>query len=67
MSWKRHRARIGALSRSRPADDPELQNERRLLCAERLADHIGKVLAEDTLTDDDRKRIAALLIGGDRA
>lgn len=65
MSWQRHRARIGALSRSRPADDPELLTERRLLRVQRLAEHVTNVLAEKpALTDEDRRTIAALLIGG---
>ena len=40
-----HRARIGALSRDRQPDDPELLDAKRSLAAERLAEYIEKTLA----------------------
>ncbi|MGC5246435.1 hypothetical protein ACPXB3_05870 [Gordonia sp. DT219] len=62
-----HRAKIAALSRSRTADDPELIAAHRDLRAERLADHVQKVLADaPPLTDAQRERIAALLRVGPR-
>ena len=68
-----HRARVGALSRSRRPDDPELLNARRDLAAERLAAYVAKTVAQaPPLTAEQRDRIAALLrpipaagIGGD--
>lgn len=65
MSWTVERARVASLSRSRPADDPDLANARRNLRAERLADHIARVVAEaPPLTEAQRDRLAALLRGG---
>jgi hypothetical protein len=61
----RERGKIAALSRSRRPDDPELVEARRNLRAERLADHVRKVVAEaPSLTDEQRDRIAAILRGG---
>jgi hypothetical protein len=63
MSWKQERARIAGLTRSRPADDPELIEARRRLRAERLAEHVKKVVAEfPPLTDAQCERIAGLLL-----
>lgn len=65
MSWTSERARVASLSRSRPADDPDLVDARRNLRAERLAAHIEKVVAEaPPLTAEQRDRLAALLRGG---
>lgn len=65
MSWMHERARIASLSRSRAADDPDLIEARRNLRAERLADHVQRVVSEaPPLTDDQRARIAALLRPG---
>jgi hypothetical protein len=66
MSWTVERARYASLTRSRPVDDPELIAARRNLRAERLADHVRKVLAEDPLTPEARGQIANILTGGDR-
>ena len=57
-----HRARIGALSRDRRPDDPELLDAKRSLAAERLAEYIAKTLgAAPPLTDEQRTRLAELL------
>ena len=65
MSWTSERARVASLSRSRPADDPDLVDARRNLRAERLAAHIEKVVAEaPPLTAEQRYRLAVLLRGG---
>jgi hypothetical protein len=60
---RRERGRIGALSRSRAADDPELRAARRFVAREHLERHIEVLLAD--LTRDDRVRMAALLVDGD--
>ena len=60
--WRSPRARIAALSRSRPADDPDLVEARRDLHAARLAEHITRVVdAAPPLTDEQRDRLAVLL------
>lgn len=65
MSWTSERARVASLSRSRPADDPDLVDARRNLRAERLAAYIEKVVAEaPPLTAEQRDRLAVLLRGG---
>lgn len=62
MSWTQDRARVAALSRTRTRDDPDLVSARQTLKAERLAEHVAKVLAEaPPLSDGQRERIAALL------
>lgn len=64
MSWTAERARVASLSRSRPADDPDLINARRNLRCERLAAYIERVVDEaPPLTDDQRSRLAGLLRG----
>lgn len=64
MSWTAERARVASLTRSRAADDPDLIEARRNLRAERLADHIAKVVAEaPPLTEAQKDRLAALLRG----
>lgn len=68
MSWTAERARVASLSRSRPADDPDLMAARRNLRAERLADHIARKVAEwPPLTPDQLDRLSILLRGGDVA
>ena len=63
--WTHHRARIASLTRSRPADDPDLLDARRKLRTERLAEYIkATVDAAPALTDAQRDRLAALLRGG---
>lgn len=65
MSWTSERARVASLSRSRTADDPDLVAARLNLRAERLADHVAKVVnAAPPLSAAQRDRIAALLRGG---
>lgn len=65
MSWQAERARVASLTRSRTPDDPELVDARRNLRAERLAEHVRKVVAEaPPLSDEQRDRIAAILRGG---
>lgn len=60
-----HRARVGALSRSRTPDDPELVDARRSLAAERIADYIEQTVEKfPPLTDDQRDRLARLLRAG---
>jgi hypothetical protein len=62
------RARIAALTRSRPADDPELLGLKRDLKALRLEEHVRRVVDEaPPLTDEQRDRIASLLRLGGRA
>ena len=58
----RERGRVASLTRSRPADDPELIDARRDLAAAKLDAYVKRVLAEaPPLTDAQRDRIAALL------
>jgi len=64
MSWTSERARVASLSRSRTADDPDLLTARLNLRAERLADHVAKVVAQaPPLTPAQRDKIAVLLRG----
>jgi len=68
MSWTAERARYASLSRSRPADDPDLIEARRNLKAERLAEHIASVVNEaPPLSAAQRSRLAALFESGDAA
>ena len=61
-TWQHHRGRVAALSRDRAPDDPELLDERLSLRAERLADHVQRVVSQaPPLTEAQRDRIAALL------
>ena len=56
-----HRARIGALSRSRRHDDPELIEAKRGLLEAQAVAYIARVLAEaPPLTDEQRIRLAEL-------
>jgi hypothetical protein len=64
MSWQAERARLAFLTRSREPDDPDLVEARRNLRAERLAEHVRKVVAgAPKLTPEQRDRIAAILRG----
>lgn len=64
---RHYRAKVGALSRSRTSDDPELVGAARGLKAARLADHIKRVVdAAPPLTAEQRDRLATLLRGGGR-
>lgn len=63
--WTHYRGKVAALSRSRSDDDPELVDARRNMRAERLAEHIARVVAEaPPLTAEQRDRLAVLLRGG---
>jgi len=65
MSWTHERARVASLSRDRSPDDPELNDARRCLKTERLADYIKKTVdAAPPLTPEQRDRLAILLRGG---
>ncbi len=67
-TWAHERARVAALTRSRPADDPELVDARRNMRAERLADHIRRIVDDaPPLTAEQRDRLALLLRGGSTA
>jgi hypothetical protein len=62
--WRIERARLAALTRSRPSDDPELIEARRRFRATRLADHVTKALAEcPPMSQEQRHAVARLLIG----
>ncbi|SDV00469.1 hypothetical protein SAMN04488544_3323 [Microlunatus sagamiharensis] len=62
MSWTQDRARVASLTRSRPANDPDLIAARQSLKASRLADHIRSVVeSAPPLTTEQRARIASLL------
>jgi len=64
-TWTHERAKVASLTRSRKADDPELISARQRLAADRLAEHVAKVVAKaPPLTPAQRDRIAALLRGG---
>ena len=69
MSSVTHYAgQVGALSRSRANDDPDLIQARHQLRVAKLEDHIAKVVAEaPPLTDEQRDRLAVLLRGGAHA
>jgi Spy/CpxP family protein refolding chaperone len=57
-----NRARVGALSRSRDEDDPELLAARRDLKAARLTDYVQRTLASaPPLTPEQRAKLAELL------
>ena len=61
-SWTKERARIASLSRSRPADDPEIIEARRNLKALKLSEYVSKVVADaPPLTPEQSSKIAALL------
>ena len=62
-SWRSHRARVGALSRDRAPDDPDLAAARRDLTTSRLEDHVRRALTgEHPPTPEQRARIAAILV-----
>ena len=63
-----HRARVGALSRDRAPDDPELVAARQNLRALSLEEHVRRVVAEaPPLSPEQLDRIAALLRSGGAA
>lgn len=56
------RAKVGALSRSRPADDPELVKARQNLKAATLEDYVRRVVDEaPPLRPEQLDRITAIL------
>jgi len=62
MSWTAERARVASLSRSRTPSDPDLVEARRRLRAERLADHVRRVVAEaPPLSEEQLDKVARLL------
>ena len=62
-SWTAERARVASLTRSRPANDPDLIRARQNLRALRLADDIRRALADDpSLTEQHRQELASLLL-----
>lgn len=62
MSWTSERARVASLTRSRPADDPDLLAARQRLRTDRLTEHVARVVAEaPPLTAEQLDRIAAAL------
>ncbi len=68
MSWTHERARVASLTRSRPADDPELIAARQNLRTERTADYIRKTVdAAPPLTPAQLNKLCLLLGGGDAA
>lgn len=68
QSWTHERARIASLSRSRPADDPELVTARQNLKALRLEEHVReKVASWPPLRPEQAERIARLLRAGGAA
>jgi hypothetical protein len=63
-TFYRERAKVGSLTRSRPADDPELLTARSLMAEESLVDAVAKALKRSPpLTPAVRERINALLDG----
>lgn len=68
MSTLSKRGRLNALRRYRTDDDPEVLDAARQLRAARLEDAVRKALdTAPPLTDEQRRRLAALLAGGDVA
>lgn len=65
MSWTQDRARVAALSRSRPVNDPDLVHARQSLRANRLEAYVARVVAEaPALTPEQLDRVAVLLRPG---
>lgn len=61
-SWTHQRAKVASLSRSRPANDPELITARQNLKALKLEEYVLKVVSEaPPLTSEQADRIASLL------
>lgn len=62
------RGRVAALSRSRPADDPELIEARRNLAACGLEEYVQKLIANwPPLSPEQLERITGLLTAGGAA
>ncbi|WP_163184706.1 hypothetical protein [Cellulosimicrobium sp. SL-1] len=63
----RLRNTVASLAHRRPADDPDLVHARRVLATAMLTRHVRQVLAADpTLTLNQRREVANLLMGGVR-
>lgn len=63
MAWTQERARLAALSRHHP-DGPEVDDARRDLRAARAEDYIRELVDQaPPLTDDQRRRLVAILAG----
>lgn len=61
-SWTSQRAKVASLSRSRPANDPELIEARQNLKALKLEEYVRRVVDQaPPLTPEQADRIAALL------
>ena len=64
LSWTIERARVASLSRSRPADDPDLVAARLRLKAARVEDYVSRVIADvPPLTAEQRDVILAAFAG----
>lgn len=64
MSWTHERGRVAALTRHRDPEDPAIGEARRDLRAARAEDYIRRVVDEaPPLTEDQRRRLAAILQG----
>jgi hypothetical protein len=64
-TWKQKRAQLARKSQDHPANHPDLVDLRRELKAQRLEEHIAKVVdSAPPLTPEQRDRIAAILRGG---
>lgn len=62
QSWTSQRAKVASLSRSRPANDPELIEARQNLKALKLEEYVRNVVDQaPPLRPDQADRIAALL------
>lgn len=63
-TWRAERARIAALTRSRPSDDPDLIEARRRMRAARAAVALHQAIAaEPPFTVDERRQLAAIALG----
>ncbi len=70
MTWTAERARVASLSRSRPADDPDLAAARQNLRAARAEDYVRELVeSAPPLSLEQRARLAVLLLptGGEAA
>lgn len=62
--WRRERARVASLTRSREPNDPELIAARRVMRAHRAEDRISAIVAEAALSPEQVDRLTALLRQG---
>jgi hypothetical protein len=62
VSWTRERARLAALKRHRPSDDPEITEAKRDLDVAVLEEHVRRVVdGAPPLSAEQRDRLAVLL------